>query len=103
MSWPPFRSPSRQRKRALPWRPPASGSSPTGSRRSRVCFPRSTSRCVSIYGGEDRILPDIAETMARVKRDVPQAEVTSLPGCGHFLQEEEPQEIGDQLARFFAA
>ena len=57
----------------------------------------------SIYGEQDRILPDIAETMARVKRDIPHAEVTSLPGCGHFLQEEEPQEIGDQLARFFAA
>jgi len=57
----------------------------------------------AIYGEQDRILPDIAETMARVKRDVPYAEVTSLPGCGHFLQEEEPQEIGQQLARFFAA
>jgi len=57
----------------------------------------------AIYGEQDRILPDIAETMARVKRDVPHAEVTSLPGCGHFLQEEEPQEIGQQLARFFAA
>jgi haloalkane dehalogenase len=55
-----------------------------------------------IYGEQDRILPDIAETMARVQRDVPHAEVTALPNCGHFLQEEEPQEIGDQLARFFA-
>jgi haloalkane dehalogenase len=56
-----------------------------------------------IYGEQDRILPDIAETMARVKSDVPHAEITSLPGCGHFLQEEEPREIGEQLARFFAA
>ena len=55
-----------------------------------------------IYGEGDRILPDVAETMARVKRDLPQAEVTALPGCGHFLQEEAPDRIGEELARFFA-
>ena len=44
-----------------------------------------------VYGERDRILPDVAETMARVKRDVPQAEVTALPDCGHFLQEEAPE------------
>ena len=43
-----------------------------------------------IYGERDRILPDVAETMARVKPDLPQAEVTALPDCGHFLQEEAP-------------
>jgi pimeloyl-ACP methyl ester carboxylesterase len=56
-----------------------------------------------IYGERDRILPDVAETMARVKSDLPQAEVTPLPDCGHFLQEEAPEEIGRLLARFFAA
>jgi haloalkane dehalogenase len=55
-----------------------------------------------VYGERDRILPDIAETVARVKRDVPQAEVTALPDCGHFLQEEAPAEIGELLAEFFA-
>ena len=55
-----------------------------------------------VYGERDRILPDVAETMARVKHDLPQAEVTALPDCGHFLQEEAPQEIGELLARFFA-
>jgi haloalkane dehalogenase len=55
-----------------------------------------------IYGERDRILPDVAETMARVKSDLPQAEVTALPDCGHFLQEEAPEHIGDELARFFA-
>ena len=55
-----------------------------------------------IYGERDRILPDVAETMARVKSDLPQAEVTPLPDCGHFLQEEAPEEIGRLLARFFA-
>ena len=54
-----------------------------------------------VYGARDRILPDVAETMARVKRDVPQAEVTALPDCGHFLQEEAPQRVGELLAEFF--
>lgn len=53
-----------------------------------------------IYGEQDRILPDIAETVARLKGDVPHAEVTSLPHCGHFLQEEDPEQVGELLAEF---
>ena len=53
-----------------------------------------------IYGENDRILPDIADTMARIGRDVPQAERTSLPGCGHFLQEDDPDTVGRLLAAF---
>ena len=56
-----------------------------------------------VYGAEDRILPDAAQTMARVAADLPQAVVTALPGCGHFLQEEAPGEVGALLAAFFAA
>jgi pimeloyl-ACP methyl ester carboxylesterase len=41
--------------------------------------------------------------MARVRADLPQAEVTPLPECGHFLQEEAPALIGSELARFFSA
>jgi pimeloyl-ACP methyl ester carboxylesterase len=55
-----------------------------------------------VYGEQDRILPDVGETMARVKRDLPQAEVTGLPDCGHFLQEEAPAKVGELLAGFFA-
>jgi len=55
-----------------------------------------------IYGAKDRILPDVAETMARIKRDLPQTEITALPDCGHFLQEEAPEQIGGLLADFFA-
>ena len=55
-----------------------------------------------VYGAQDRILPDVAETMARVARDVPAAEVTALPECGHFLQEEAGARIGEELAAFFA-
>ncbi|MEM9597134.1 MAG: alpha/beta fold hydrolase [Acidobacteriota bacterium] len=53
-----------------------------------------------IYGARDRILPDIAKTMGRLQADVPHAEITSLDDCGHFLQEERPDEIGRMMAEF---
>ncbi|MFQ5458242.1 MAG: alpha/beta fold hydrolase [Myxococcota bacterium] len=53
-----------------------------------------------IYGTRDRILPDVAKTMAHVARDLPQARVTALRDCGHFLQEDAPEKIADLLAEF---
>lgn len=55
-----------------------------------------------IYGEQDRLLPDVADTMARVKRDLPQTRVTALPDCGHFLQEQQPDRVGELLAAFFS-
>lgn len=54
-----------------------------------------------LYGENDRILPDVAHTMTKVKQDLPQAELTSLPNCGHFLQEDEPARIAAELSAFF--
>lgn len=54
-----------------------------------------------IYGERDRLLPDVAATMARVKADLPHAEVTAFPDRGHFIQLEAPAHVGDLLARFF--
>lgn len=56
-----------------------------------------------IYGARDRILPDVAKTMARLQRDFPEAECTRIEDCGHFLQEERGDEVGELLASFFNA
>ncbi len=55
-----------------------------------------------VYGERDRILPDVAKTMRRVQRDLPQTQITALADCGHFLQEDRPDEVGRLLAEFFA-
>jgi haloalkane dehalogenase len=57
----------------------------------------------AIYGEQDRILPDVAETMRKVKRDIPHAEISSLPSCGHFLTGEQPELVGRLLSEFFDA
>ncbi len=54
-----------------------------------------------IYGTQDRILPDIAETVRRLQADFPAAAVTALPHCGHFLQEDDPETVARLLAEFF--
>ena len=54
-----------------------------------------------IYGENDRALPDVAKTMQRVQRDRPEAELTALPNCGHFLQEDEPERVAQLIAEFF--
>lgn len=54
-----------------------------------------------VYGAQDRILPDVADTMSRLERDLPDVRVTALRDQGHFLQEEAPEEVGELLAEFF--
>ena len=53
-----------------------------------------------IYGEQDRVLPDVAKTMARLQQDLPGAELTALPGCGHFLQEDDPETVANLMAEF---
>lgn len=56
---------------------------------------------LGLYGRDDRILPDVADTFARVRRDIPHAQIEELPGAGHFLQEEVPEDIAQRLVAFF--
>jgi pimeloyl-ACP methyl ester carboxylesterase len=55
-----------------------------------------------VYGNQDRILESIDATVERLQRDLPQAEVTALDGLGHFVQEDDPERVGELLAEFFA-
>ena len=78
------------------------GLSPKGFREIERALPELQWPVRAVYGERDRILPDVAKTMAKVKRDIPHAEVIPLPGLGHFLQEDDPEKVGDLLAEFFS-
>jgi haloalkane dehalogenase len=56
---------------------------------------------LGLYGTDDRILPDVAETFAHIQRDVPHAQIQAVPGAGHFLQEEVSPLIAERLTEFF--
>lgn len=81
----------------------ATGMHPSGLKDVARWLPSVSVPVHIIYGARDRILPDIAQTVERVQRDVPSAKVTRLDDCGHFLQEEQPDELGALLADFYAA
>ena len=55
-----------------------------------------------IYGENDRLLPDVAHTMKRVKQDLPQATIIRIPDCGHFLQEDQPHILNSALIKRLA-
>ena len=78
------------------------GLSPKGFAEIQRALPELTWPVRVVYGERDRILPDVARTMRKVKRDIPHAEVTALPDCGHFLQEDDPETVGRLLAEFFS-
>ena len=53
-----------------------------------------------IYGMNDVALPDVARTMAKIKRDIPHAEIHPIIECGHFLQEDEPAMVANLIGGF---
>ncbi len=79
------------------------GLAPAGMREVEAWIPTIDVPVRIVYGARDRILPDVERTMRRVESDVGGAEVTVLPDCGHFLQEERPGEVAAALADFYAA
>lgn len=54
-----------------------------------------------IYAQNDRILPEIAETFARLKGALPDAELHRIDRCGHFLPEDDPQALLLPMLAFY--
>ena len=52
-----------------------------------------------IYGEKDFML---APVMRRLKQDIPNAPLTAVPNCGHFLQEDRPEELSKLLVEFLS-
>ena len=74
--------------------------SPKGFREIEQKLPAFKGPVQVVYGEKDRILPKVKNTMERLKKDLPQADIVSFPDCGHFLQEERPEEISKILIDF---
>lgn len=53
-----------------------------------------------IYGENDKILPKVSETMKKVKKNLPQANIVAIPNCGHFLQEDSPEQVSEIILEF---
>ncbi|MBE7437032.1 MAG: alpha/beta fold hydrolase [Spirochaetales bacterium] len=54
-----------------------------------------------LYGTQDSILPDIAKTVNRLEKDLADVRTTAIEGCGHFLQEDQPEAVAEVLGKFF--
>ena len=93
----PYQEPCRERAARRALLAAGHGLHPDGLREIAEKLPRFEVPVRIVYGENDRILPDIARTMARVARDLPQARVTALRGCGHFVQEDAPTAVGRAL------
>jgi pimeloyl-ACP methyl ester carboxylesterase len=66
-------------------------------------LPGLDSRIRLIYGNKDRVLPDVGKTMKGLHELLPEAELTELPDCGHFLQEDEPEEVARLIGEFLGS
>ncbi|MPZ54534.1 MAG: hypothetical protein GEU79_17710 [Acidimicrobiia bacterium] len=96
--WDPFDSPDSR----LALAKAGSELEPSGFAEIAAALPSLASPVRVIYGEQDRLLPDVADTFRRLKRDLPSANVTSVPEAGHFLPEEQPEPVGQLLATFCA-
>ncbi len=54
-----------------------------------------------LWAGEDRIIPPAIGR--QLSEDIPGARFASIPGCGHFLQEEKPEAVTDHIMAFTQA
>ena len=52
-----------------------------------------------VWGMEDRAL-GYDDVVTGIERFVPGIEIQTLPGCGHFVQQEQPREVNRRLVEF---
>ena len=52
-----------------------------------------------LYGEKDIWL---APEMIKIKNELPHARIRAIPKCSHFLQEDQPEMVGELLAEFFS-
>jgi haloalkane dehalogenase len=53
-----------------------------------------------IYGKKDWLIPSVATDLHRLKAERPDIQLTTLPDCGHFLQEDQPETLTRLLLEF---
>lgn len=53
-----------------------------------------------LYAEKDRILPAVAREMKRLHTLIPHSQMSSIPGTGHFLQEDNPEPLIEELLEF---
>lgn len=67
-------------------------------RRVRAAMRSLQTPALVLFGAEDPFLPvPIAERFAK---ELPHAELQLLPGAGHFVQEDAPEEVAERVAAF---
>jgi haloalkane dehalogenase len=52
-------------------------------------------------GTHDWFLPGFDQTLDRLRKDIPNLQVTRFENTGHFFFEERPEEVAEALAQFF--
>ena len=53
-----------------------------------------------IYGENDWVLPHLGEENRRLQKELPDARLTAVPNCGHFIQEDQQEELSQLLREF---
>lgn len=56
-----------------------------------------------IYAENDVILPEVKGTFHRLKKRQPNSELHAISECGHFLQEDQPNEVLKPMLAFYLA
>lgn len=54
-----------------------------------------------IAAGNDKVLPEVVERFTGLKTLQPEAPLHIIPDCGHFFQEEKPEEISEHMLSFY--